>query len=278
MNKTDETATLRHPLQAEVGDKARLPLPARLQWLATVQSRLAGADDEAHALDIARDAAWRLGQAHAILLFRSNRTPCRLLPTAGGDLPCPELHGLCRPGPGRRPGDPGRPRCRRRRRRRAVGPGAQPAAGARRPRRVARGRHLLVPRLPGRRGQPHAAGDPVPGDRGGAGAARRRHAPAHGRPALPRAGRRRRPGDLGGRAGRRGVDRFADLARLDRAEPGPDDGPGLDGSDPPGRPRRVRKPLERHPPAPAAFRPGVPPAARRRQLELDRHADRAAVQ
>ena len=57
MNKTDETATLRHTLQAEVGDKARLPLPARLQWLATVQSRLAGADDEAHALDIARDAA-----------------------------------------------------------------------------------------------------------------------------------------------------------------------------------------------------------------------------
>ena len=94
MNKIDETVTLQHTLQAEVGDKARLPLAARLQWLSGVQARLATADDEAHALDIARDAAWRLGQAHGILLAHSQRGPCRLLPTAGGDLPCPKLDAL----------------------------------------------------------------------------------------------------------------------------------------------------------------------------------------
>ena len=94
MNKIDETLTLQHALEAEVGDKARLPLSARLQWLASVQSKLAAADDEAHVLDIARDAAWRLGHAHGLLLARSKRGPCRLLPTAGGDLSCPELDAL----------------------------------------------------------------------------------------------------------------------------------------------------------------------------------------
>ena len=38
MNKIDETVTLRHTLASEVGDKARLPLAARLQWLSGVQS------------------------------------------------------------------------------------------------------------------------------------------------------------------------------------------------------------------------------------------------
>jgi PAS domain S-box-containing protein len=94
MNKPDETVTLSQTLQTEPDYKARLPLAARLQWLAGVQARLAAADDEAHALDVARDAAWRLGQAHAILLAVGKRGPCRLLPTAGGDLPCPELDAL----------------------------------------------------------------------------------------------------------------------------------------------------------------------------------------
>jgi len=94
MNRPDETVTLGQTLQTDVGDKARLPLAARLQWLAGVQARLAAAEDEAHALDIARDAAWRLGQAHAILLAHGRHSPCRLLPTAGGDLPCPELDAL----------------------------------------------------------------------------------------------------------------------------------------------------------------------------------------
>ena len=92
MNRILDTVTLQHPLEVEVGDKARLPLTARLQWLAGVQAGLATADDEAHALDIARDAAWRLGQAHAVLLARSGG-PCRLLPTTGGDLPCAEIDG-----------------------------------------------------------------------------------------------------------------------------------------------------------------------------------------
>ena len=95
MNKTEETATRQDPLQAAVGDKARLPLAARLQWLTGVQARLATAEDGAHAIDIARDAAWRLGQAHGIVLARSGRGPCRLLPTAGGDLPCAALDALC---------------------------------------------------------------------------------------------------------------------------------------------------------------------------------------
>ena len=94
MDKIEETVTLRHTLESEVGDKARLPLAARLQWLSGVQAALAAADDEAQVFDILRDAAWRLGQAHGILLARSNRGPCRLLPTAGGDLPCPELDAL----------------------------------------------------------------------------------------------------------------------------------------------------------------------------------------
>ena len=94
MNKTDETVTLVHTFETEVGDKARLPLAARLEWVAGVQAKLATAEDEAHALDIARDAAWRLGQAHALLVANGRRTPCRLLPTAGGDLPCPELDAL----------------------------------------------------------------------------------------------------------------------------------------------------------------------------------------
>jgi PAS domain S-box-containing protein len=94
MNKIDETVTLRHTLASEVGDKARLPLAARLQWLSGVQSNLATADDEAQAVGILQDAAWRLGQAHGILLASSNRGPCLLLPTAGDRQPCPELDAL----------------------------------------------------------------------------------------------------------------------------------------------------------------------------------------
>ncbi|MET0963262.1 MAG: PAS domain S-box protein, partial [Noviherbaspirillum sp.] len=95
MNKTEETATLQDALGTTLGDKARLPLTSRLQWLAGVQARLATAEDEAHAIDIARDAAWRLGQAHGIVLARSSRGQCRLLPIAGGELPCPALDALC---------------------------------------------------------------------------------------------------------------------------------------------------------------------------------------
>ena len=95
MNRIEETATLQDTAQSADGDKARLPLADRLQWLASVQASLATAEDAAHAVDIARSAAWRLGQAHGIVLARSARGPCLLLPTAGVAIPCPALDALC---------------------------------------------------------------------------------------------------------------------------------------------------------------------------------------
>lgn len=95
MNRTEETEILREALTASIGDMARQPLADRLRWLAEVQASLTAAEDESHALDIARDAAWRLGQAHGITVAQRDHTSCRLLPTAGGDLPCPALDALC---------------------------------------------------------------------------------------------------------------------------------------------------------------------------------------
>ncbi|MFS0755935.1 PAS domain S-box protein [Noviherbaspirillum sp. 1P10PC] len=95
MNRTEETEILREALAASVGDVARLPLAERLQWLAAVQASLTAAEDASHALDIARDAAWRLGQAHGITVAQRDHGSCRLLPTAGGDLPCPALDAIC---------------------------------------------------------------------------------------------------------------------------------------------------------------------------------------
>jgi PAS domain S-box-containing protein len=95
MNRTEETEILREALKASVGDIARQPLAERLQWLAAVQTSLTAAEDESHALNIARDAAWRLGQAHGITVAQRDHGSCRLLPTAGGDLPCPALDGFC---------------------------------------------------------------------------------------------------------------------------------------------------------------------------------------
>ena len=95
MNRTEETEILREALAASVGDIARQPLAERLQWLSAVQASLNAADDESHVLDIARDAAWRLGQAHGITVALRDHGSCRLLPTAGGDLPCPELDAIC---------------------------------------------------------------------------------------------------------------------------------------------------------------------------------------
>jgi len=95
MNKPDETATFRQVSDATAVDKGQAPLSARLQWLSGVQEKLAAAEDESQALEIAREAAWALGQAHGVILARRGRHPCRLLPVAGGDLPCPQLDPLC---------------------------------------------------------------------------------------------------------------------------------------------------------------------------------------
>jgi hypothetical protein len=95
MNKPEETGTFRQTFDATAADKPRPPLAMRLQWLSGVQEQLAAADDETQVLDIARKAAWRLGQGHGIVLARRGHSPCRLLPAAGGDLPCPQLDPPC---------------------------------------------------------------------------------------------------------------------------------------------------------------------------------------